>query len=86
MVNTAQQIGGSVGTALLNSVAAGATAAYLASRGTGSGERISGLVHGYSVAAGWGAAILVAAAVVAALLIDARRPAPRVGPAGGRQE
>jgi predicted MFS family arabinose efflux permease len=57
IVNTAQQVGGSVGTALLNTVAA---------------------VLGYAAAAGAGAVILAAAALVAAVAINAGRPAPRV--------
>jgi predicted MFS family arabinose efflux permease len=68
-VNTAQQIGGSLGVAVLNTVAAGATAGFL-------GSRAEGLVHGYSAAAGWGTAILLLAALAAAALIDIGRPAP----------
>jgi EmrB/QacA subfamily drug resistance transporter len=74
-VNTFQQIGASIGVAVLNTIAASATAAYLA---VGSNERLrsEGIVHGYSVATEWGVAILVLAAVVTAVLINARRPAP----------
>jgi MFS family permease len=61
-VNTAQQIGGSLGVAVLNTIAAGATAGFL-------GSRAEALVHGYSVAAGWGTAILLLAALAAAALI-----------------
>jgi sugar phosphate permease len=68
-VNTAQQIGGSLGTALLNTIAIGATAAYV-------GPRAGALVHGFSVATAGGVAILVLAAVTAALLINTGRPAP----------
>ena len=71
-VNTASQIGGSLGTAALNTIAASATAALLVSH---PGVDLSqALVHGYSTAAGWGTAILVLGGVVAALLINARRP------------
>ena len=66
-VNTAQQIGGSLGTALLNSIAISATAAY-------AGPRAAALVHGFSVATGWGVAILLAGAIAAAALINAARP------------
>jgi hypothetical protein len=34
-------------------------------------------VHGFSVATGWGAAILVLAALSAALLVNAARPSPQ---------
>jgi predicted MFS family arabinose efflux permease len=74
MVNTAQQIGGSLGTALLNTAAAGATASYLALHTLA--PRAAGLVYGFSVATAWGVAILLLGAVAAALLINAPRPAP----------
>jgi hypothetical protein len=75
-VNTFQQIGGSLGVAVLNTVAAGATAALLV---VNSHERfrIEAIVHGYSIATAWGAAILVVGAVVAAALINAGRPSAR---------
>jgi hypothetical protein len=73
-VNTGQQIGASVGTALLNTIAAAATTAYLASRPNIS--QAAALVHGYATAAGWAAAILAAAAILTAVLITAARPAP----------
>jgi hypothetical protein len=81
VANTAQQIGASFGTALLNTIAATATAAYLAAHVLGSGARSgaplrSGLVHGYATAAGWAALILVVAAVLVGLLVDAPRPTP----------
>jgi hypothetical protein len=70
-VNTFQQIGGSLGVAVLNTIAASATAAYLA---VNSNARVEAIVHGYSVATGWGVAILVLGAVVAAVLINAGKP------------
>jgi EmrB/QacA subfamily drug resistance transporter len=72
-VNTAQQVGGSLGTALLNTIAASATAGYLATHGLS--QRADALVHGYSVATEWGTAILILGAVAAAVLINAPRPA-----------
>jgi EmrB/QacA subfamily drug resistance transporter len=69
-VNAAQQIGASLGTALLNAIAITVTAGYV-------GSRAAALVHGFSVATGWGAAILVLAALTAALLVNAARPAPQ---------
>jgi EmrB/QacA subfamily drug resistance transporter len=73
-VNTAQQIGGSLGTALLNTAATSATASYLALHTVA--PRAAGLVYGFSVATAWGVAILLLGAVAAALLINAPRPAP----------
>jgi EmrB/QacA subfamily drug resistance transporter len=80
MVNTATQVGGSIGTALLNTIAASATAGYLAAHAPGPAAAAQGLVHGYSVAIGWGAAILTAAALLTTVMINARRP-PRHGDA-----
>jgi EmrB/QacA subfamily drug resistance transporter len=72
-VNTFQQIGGSLGVAVLNTIAASATAAYMA---VNSNERlrVEAIVHGYSAATEWGVAILIAGAVVAAALINAGKP------------
>lgn len=79
-VNMAQQVGASIGTALLNTVAAGASAAFLAAGR--SAELPAALVHGYSVAAASGAGVLLAAAAFSGLLVTARRPASRsVSPA-----
>jgi predicted MFS family arabinose efflux permease len=67
MVNTTQQVGGSLGTALLNTVAATATATYIATNGPASVS--AGLVHGYSVAFAVGSGLLVLAALAAAVLV-----------------
>ena len=66
-VNAAQQVGASLGVAVLNTIAATATAAYL-------GPRTEAVLHGFAQATGWGAAIMVLSAVVAALLVRAPRP------------
>jgi EmrB/QacA subfamily drug resistance transporter len=73
IVNTFQQIGGSLGVAVLNTIAASATAAYQA---VNSNERLrlDAIVHGYSVATEWGVAILLLGALVAAVLINAGKP------------
>ncbi|HEV3096898.1 MAG TPA: MFS transporter [Candidatus Dormibacteraeota bacterium] len=77
-VNAAVQVGASLGTALLNTIAAGATAAYLSGRSSSAAAIDQALVHGYSTATGWAAAILVLGAVSTFLLINAGRP-PRRG-------
>jgi EmrB/QacA subfamily drug resistance transporter len=69
-VNAAQQIGASLGTAVLNTIAAAGTAAF-------AGPRAAALVHGFSVATVWAAGALVLAAVAAGLLITAGRPEKR---------
>jgi len=73
-VNTAQQVGGSLGTALLNTVAISATAAYVASHERSALRVVSALVHGYATATAWASAILVVGAVLALVLISAGKP------------
>ncbi|RYJ07232.1 MAG: DHA2 family efflux MFS transporter permease subunit, partial [Actinomycetales bacterium] len=66
LVNTMQQVGGSLGTALLNTIAASATVGYVAANGP---ESLAvGTVHGYTVAFGWGLGALVLATVLALVL------------------
>ncbi len=72
VAGSAQQIGASVGTALLNTIAAAATAGYLAAHPRA--LLTAGLVHGYAHAAGWAAAVLVAAAATVGLLVTAGPP------------
>ncbi|MGW7535331.1 MFS transporter [Amycolatopsis sp. NPDC054798] len=78
-VSTSQQIGGATGTALLNTIATNATATYLATRPMDKPTVIAGTVHGYSTAGVWAAGVLVLAAVVAVVLINAK-PQPRGNP------
>ena len=70
--SAAGQLGSSIGAALLNTIAATATAAYLTAHTTASVA--AGTVHGYTVAAGWGAVILLALAIPIAALINAGVP------------
>jgi hypothetical protein len=67
--NTAMQIGGSIGTAVLNTVAITTTAAYLSAHARSATAGRDALVHGYATATGWAAALLVLVAAVALLLI-----------------
>jgi len=87
-INTAQQVGGSIGTALLNSIAITATAGYLTAQ-VALGSHLTPLVearatvHGYAVAVAWAAAVLVAAAVVGGLMINSGPTmAPSADPTG----
>jgi EmrB/QacA subfamily drug resistance transporter len=75
-VNAASQVGGSLGTALLNTIAASATAAYLVGLRPSPDLIAHALVHGYSIATGWAAGILVLAAAVCFVMINAGRPDP----------
>jgi hypothetical protein len=79
MASASSQIGASIGTALLNSIAASAATAYLASH-IGAADPNAVIVHGYTIAAMWGAAILLVGAILVAALLDAdpkSRPAMR---------
>ncbi|MFI1304023.1 MFS transporter [Streptomyces sioyaensis] len=72
MVNTSQQIGGAIGTALLNTIATSATATYAHDHAgaPGAGHLMTdALVHGYTTAIWWAAGILTLAALIAATLI-----------------
>jgi EmrB/QacA subfamily drug resistance transporter len=72
LVNTTQQVGGSLGTALLNTVAATATANYLVSH-KGSAAQAASLVHGYTEAFTISAVLLGVGAVAALVLVRANR-------------
>jgi len=68
-VNTMQQIGGSIGTALLSTVAASATTSYATSHATATDAMAQAAVHGYTTAFWWSAAIFAAGAIVCGLLL-----------------
>ena len=68
-LNAAQQVGGSIGTALLNTVAAGAATAYLVGRVASPANLRAGAVHSYTTAFLWSSIIFVAGAVVAGLVL-----------------
>ena len=69
LVNTTQQIGGSLGTALLNTLAATATASYIVTHGPAASQ--AGVVHGFAVAFAVGAGFLALGAITSAVLISA---------------
>jgi len=73
LVNTTQQVGGSLGTALLNTVAASAAATYLAGHATSAAAAQTAAVHGYTTAFTVSAALLAGAALVAGVLMRASR-------------
>jgi EmrB/QacA subfamily drug resistance transporter len=71
MVNTSQQIGGSLGTALLNTVAATATATFAAANtALGENAQAYALTHGFTVAFKFSAALLFVGAVVLFFFIN----------------
>ena len=78
VLNTSQQIGGSLGTALLNTIFAGAVTAYFTDNPPASPEQAQqtlplAFIRGYHVAFFWGAALFAAALLVAIVLINAHR-------------
>jgi len=68
-VNTSQQIGGSIGIALLSSLATSAATRYLAGRPPTPAVRAQAALHSYTTAFWWSAAIFAAGAVVCGLLL-----------------
>jgi EmrB/QacA subfamily drug resistance transporter len=82
-VNTAQQVGGSLGTALLNTVATTATTTFLAGKAASPGVVASATVHGYTIAFWWAAAIFATGAMICGLLLrpGISRLEPAVQPA-----
>jgi EmrB/QacA subfamily drug resistance transporter len=71
-VNTMQQVGGSVGTALLNTIAASAGAAYATShigQQTTQLVQANAAIHSYTVAFWWAAAIFTVGAAISALVL-----------------
>jgi EmrB/QacA subfamily drug resistance transporter len=73
LVNTTQQVGGTLGTALLNTVAASATAAYLVGRGSNRANMDAAQIHGYTVGFLVGAGCLVVALLASVFLVNATR-------------
>jgi sugar phosphate permease len=68
-LNTSQQVGGSIGTALLNTLAAGAATAYLVGRAITPANVQAAAVHSYTTAFLYSSVIFVVAAVIAALVL-----------------
>jgi EmrB/QacA subfamily drug resistance transporter len=86
LLNTSQQVGGSLGTALLNTLYAGAVTAYLTDHVGESPKTATGnaFVHGYHIAFFWGAMLLTVSLLVAVFLMNAKKedvPADAVAPA-----
>ncbi|MFJ2818665.1 DHA2 family efflux MFS transporter permease subunit [Streptomyces sp. NPDC087294] len=78
MVNTSQQVGGAIGTALLNTIAASATTAYLTDHLAGvtsASQRqlvqLQGMVHGYTNAIWFAVGMLLLAAVIVTVFVNA---------------
>ena len=73
MTNTSQQVGGSIGTALLNTLAATAATDFVASHLPPTpAVAAAAAVHGYTTAFGWSAGLFALGLVIAALLFRRR--------------
>jgi EmrB/QacA subfamily drug resistance transporter len=81
MVNTSQQVGGAIGTALLNTIAASATTSYIADHMASATSRsqqqlvqLEAMVEGYTSAIWFAVGILVLSAVLALTFVNAGKP------------
>jgi Major Facilitator Superfamily len=72
MVNTMQQVGGSIGTALLSTLAATAVTSDLAGLAPDPALLASAAVHGYTTAFWWSAAIFAGGALLCTALLTGR--------------
>jgi MFS family permease len=70
MVNTSQQVGASIGTSLMSTIAASATASYFDSHTRDAVTAVTGVVHGYNVASAWAAGILLVGSLFVVLLVN----------------
>ncbi|WP_328912723.1 MULTISPECIES: MFS transporter [unclassified Streptomyces] len=75
-VNTMQQVGGSIGTALLNTLAASAAATYVASHGKTAAATAQAQLHSYSTAYWWSAGLFAVGAVLALVMYRPGRSQP----------
>jgi EmrB/QacA subfamily drug resistance transporter len=72
MINTSQQVGGSVGSALLNTIAISSAAAFVKGHSSlGASASVFGQVHGFATTFKWGAAFLLTCGIVSAFMINA---------------
>jgi sugar phosphate permease len=73
LVSTSQQVGGAIGTALLNTLAATAATAYVADHAPATPEVLAqASIHSFDTAYVWSAGIFVGGAVLAAILFRTR--------------
>lgn len=78
MVTAVQQVGGAIGTVMLNTIAAGSTTAYVSahlSSAASTSEQahaleLQGMVHGFASATWWTVGVLILATVITAFLVD----------------
>lgn len=76
LINASQQLGGAMGAALLNTIAATATAGWLRTHHA-TGPATAATVHGYAIGARWAVGILILAALVVFTMVrSSDTPAP----------
>jgi nitrate/nitrite transporter NarK len=68
MVNTSQQVGGSIGTSLLNTLAASAATSYMAGKKPSAAVTAQAQLHSYSTAYWWSAGLFGAGFLITLLL------------------
>ena len=73
MVNTSQQVGGSVGTALLSTIFASAAASFASAHAKTSGLVAASAIHGYTTAFYWAAGLFAIGLLVAFFILPSRR-------------
>ncbi|MGZ4485382.1 MAG: MFS transporter [Nocardioidaceae bacterium] len=77
LLNTCQQVGGSLGTALLNTLYASAVTAFVTGHAAGATNprrlQFDAFVHGYHVAFFWGAVLLTAGLLVTLVFINVQK-------------
>lgn len=79
MVNTSQQVGGSIGTALLSTIAASAMTDYVSAHQPGPLTMAQGAIESYTTSFWWATATFVLGAIVIAVLMPNTVPAPAEG-------
>ncbi|MFC8247379.1 MFS transporter [Streptomyces chartreusis] len=87
MVNTSQQIGGSIGTSVLNTLATSATTTYLHGKPPSQATLAQAQLHGYDTAYWWSAAFFAAGLLITVTLyrsgpLSAQAAAARAVPTG----
>jgi hypothetical protein len=77
LINATNQVGGSLGLALLSTLAATATAHYLAGKQTNPAVIAHAAVHGYTTGFWWAAGFFAAGAVLTGLMLHGRATLPK---------